>query len=175
MLLGLFLAAAWAVRGLGGLPLTCDAVPPLLGLFLDALVRLFVFFPEVFLTFSSWVFFGLLVPPASWVVVWGARGRSFTRMSWGAWGAWAGNIILSLGPGAFLSGGGIVRCVFCDGGASTPPLTHIHLDSPSRTSLCGLSSRLNCLRLWPHVPQSLGSASAGVVYGPSGCSFLTHL
>ena len=27
--------------------------------------------------------------------------------------------------GAFLSGGGIVRCVFCDGGASTPPLTHI--------------------------------------------------
>ena len=50
-------------------------------------------------------------------------------------------------------------------GGAPPPLTHIHPDSPSRTSLCDLSSRLNCLQLRPCAPLSLGSVSAVVVYG----------
>ena len=69
-----------------------------------------------------------------------------------------------LGAGGFPSGGGIVWCVFCDGGA-LPPLTLIHPDSPSRTSLSGLSSRVDCLWLRPRAPLSLGPVSAGVVYG----------
>ena len=99
---------------------------------------------------------------SSWACVGGGSRR--------AGGARADIFVLSLGLGAFLSGGGIVRCVFCDGGA-LPPLTLIHLDSPSRTSLCGLSSRLDRLRLRPRAPLVLGSASAGVVYGQCGCSF----
>ena len=78
----------------------------------------------------------------------GARGRIFFYI---------------FGAGGFPTGGGIAWCVFCDGGAS-PPLTLIPFDSPSRTSLCGLSSRLDRLRLWPRAPLSLGSASAGRVW-----------
>jgi hypothetical protein len=44
----------WGIP-LGGLPQPCDAVPPSLGLFLDALVRLFVFALRFFKFSSYWL------------------------------------------------------------------------------------------------------------------------
>ena len=110
---------------------------------------------------KGWFFWPCRLASLAWGGVVGGASQGGRR---------AGEYFIYFGAGGFPSGGGIAWCVFCDGGAS-PPLTLIHLDSPSRTSLCGLSSRLDRLRLRPRAPLVLGSASAGVVYGQFGCSF----